>query len=73
MDRVSGFIALDGRFFLSEDECKQHEEFLQTSKVLQERSEIIVSSFKSGAPSPGLPETLASILGDFADQEIIDA
>jgi hypothetical protein len=73
VEHISGFIALDGRFFLSEEECKEHEEDLRESKALQERSEIIISSFKSGVPSPVLPETLANLLGNLTDQEVVDA
>ncbi len=73
MEPVSGFIALDGRFFLSEGECKEHEAILRKSEVLQERSKIIVSLFKDGRCSTELPDTLVELLGDLDDDKLIDA
>jgi hypothetical protein len=45
MENVSGFMALDGQFFRSEEECRAHELALNSAKFLKEKSELIVTFF----------------------------
>lgn len=75
MERVTGFISLDGQFFLSEEDCKSHELLLSKAQILKGRSELIVRYFQSGDPSVlvDLPERLGRCLGGLSDEDKIDA
>lgn len=74
MENVSGFMALDGQFFRSEEECRAHELALNSAKVLKEKSELIVTFFQSGDLSliSQFPGGLARFLRELMDDELTD-
>lgn len=73
MEQVSGFIALDGKFFLSEEECKRHEVLVKKFRSLKSKTEALVAFFRNGEElPPEFPETLSETLKDFEEDERID-
>ncbi len=77
MKPVSGYVSCDGKFFLSAEACRAHEEEHERRTAISKRSKTVIECFASGtylskeawADSP-LPESLFSFITDIPEGDI---
>lgn len=72
MEPVNGYLATDGKFFHSEEECQAHEDKFQCEC----RRKAVISFFKEGEyrsdPGTSLPKDLCDYIAAIPEYDLID-
>ncbi len=71
MKAVSGFLSSDGKFFESEEKCRDYEQKF----MYEERRNLVIEEFASGAlrsDSTSLPQDLLTHLETVSDEDITE-